>query len=70
MAEYKTFNGLVISWQGGLTHRVTIKGAKEKVLYEGDNMGEAKAAYDEAKAHYEARKKDEEAEFVNRHAEG
>ena len=49
---------LVLKWQGGKTHRVTLTGDREKVLYEGDEhgMGEAKKVYDYWVAHYEARK--------------
>jgi hypothetical protein len=57
MATHNTHVGLVLAWtQAGKQHRVTITGEHEKVLYEGDDMGKAKAVWDYTKEHYEQRR--------------
>jgi hypothetical protein len=57
MPSFTTHVGLVVEWKAGPVHLVTITGERIKVLYEGDNMGEAKAVYDEVVAHYGEREK-------------
>jgi hypothetical protein len=58
---YETKGKLVIDWsQVKGQHLVTLKGdAGTKVLYRGDNIGQAKKVYVEVQSHY--KKQDEDA---------
>ena len=56
MPTFQTHAGLTIGWtNSGGVQFVYIEGEIRKPLYQGTSVGEAKATYDNAVAHYEAR---------------
>ena len=60
MPTFKTHNDLTIGWipikvNDETIQLVYIEGAVRKPLYQGSSVGEAKATYDNAVSHYEAR---------------
>lgn len=61
MAVYKTHTGLQLVYDAVAKDdfRVRLVGDQEKLLYRGPSFGQAMAVYNETKAHYEQRKKDE-----------